>query len=140
MEYKNIASKDSFLGRGWSFPITFSGQAGAVEMVGSVEDIEQSLLILLNTLPGERVTNLKYGCKVKDILFHPIDGKFEFLAIEAIQDAIDFYEPRIKLITVEFNHENNHEGVILLELNYIVKLTNARHNLVHPFSKIEANI
>ena len=140
MNDKNRASQDSFLGRGWSFPITFNGQVGAVEMAGSVEDIEQSLKILLNTLPGERVTNLKYGCKVKEIVFHPIDGKFEFLAKEAVQNAIDSFEPRIQLDSVEFDFDNQHDGVIVVALNYVVKLTNARRNLVYPFSKIEAYI
>jgi len=140
MVYKNKASQDSFLGRGWAFPVQFSGQAGSVEMAGRGEDIEQSLKILLETLPGERVTNLNYGCKVKDIIFHPIDGKFEFLAKEAIQDAINYYEPRIILDDIEFDFKNQNNGVVLLELDYIVKLTNARQNLVYPFSKIEANI
>ena len=137
---KNVKTNHSILGRGWSFPVNFNIEEDSVDMVGSTEDIEQSLQILLNTLPGERVTNLKYGCKIKDILFHPIDSQFEVLAVEAIQDAIDFFEPRIRLDDVKLNYEDQVNGLILLELNYIVKLTNSRHNLVHPFSKIEANI
>ena len=47
----------SFLGRGWAFPPEFletSGR-GEVKMVEAVDDINQSLEILLATSLGERV-------------------------------------------------------------------------------------
>lgn len=134
------ADEHSFLGQGWGFPIRFDTKTGSVELVGGVEDIEQSLRIILNTLPGERATNLKFGCKAKEKMYDPVDGKFTLLAEEAIQTAIDFYEPRIKLESLNVNYDQKNEGVVLLELNYVVKLTNSRHNMVHPFSDLEANI
>ena len=134
------AKEFSFLGQGWGFPIQFNVDEGSVDLVGGVEDIEESLKILLNTLPGERVTNLRYGCRAQEKIYDPIDGQFSFLAEEAIQSAIDFYEPRIKLESVNIVREEQNEGLVVLELSYVVKMTNARHNLVHPFSELEANL
>jgi len=91
-------------------------------------------------MPGERVTNLLFGSKVKQKVFDPIDGKFTFLAEEAIRDAIDFFEPRIRVDKIFLNHEQQADGIVLLELHYTIKQTNARHNLVHPFSELEANL
>ena len=130
----------SFLGQGWGFPIKFNLDEGCVELIGGAEDIEQSLLILLDTLPGERVTNLNYGCKVKDKIYDPVDGKFAFLAEEAIKDAISFYEPRIDVESVNLDYERQNEGIVVIGINYVVKHTNARHNLVYPFSQLESNI
>ena len=42
----------SFLGRGWSFPPTFSKNQADVELVESRKDIDQSLHILLSTSLG----------------------------------------------------------------------------------------
>ena len=39
----------SFLGRGWSFPPTFSKEKADIEMVSKEEDIRQSLIIFFNT-------------------------------------------------------------------------------------------
>ena len=139
-DQRQSAIDNSFLGQGWGFPINFNPDEGCVDLIGGVEDIEQSLAILLNTLPGERVTNLNYGCKVKDKIYDPIDGKFSFLAEEAIKDAISFYEPRIVVESINIDYEQQSEGLVVIEVNFIVKQTNARHNLVYPFSQLESNI
>ena len=141
MENRIQKAKDfAFLGQGWSFPVRFRPDQGSVELVGGVEDIEQSLIILLKTLPGERATNLAFGCKAQSRIFDPIDGKFAFLAEEAIREAISFYESRITVENIDLIYDDQINGVVKLEIGYIVKYTNARHNLVYPFSVLEATI
>jgi hypothetical protein len=49
----HVADDQSFLGRGWAFPPTFSLRGADVEMVSGADDVEQSLQILLATAPGE---------------------------------------------------------------------------------------
>ena len=139
-ELKKRAAEQAFLGQGWSFPVRFRAAEGCADMVAGVDDIEQSLAIIFNTMPGERATNLLFGSKVKQKIFDPIDSKFSFLAEEAIRDAIDFYEPRIRVDQILLNYEQKADGIVLLELHYTIKQTNARHNLVHPFSELEANL
>ncbi|MEL7003812.1 MAG: GPW/gp25 family protein [Bacteroidota bacterium] len=134
----NNVESNSFLGQGWSFPISFDMEKGSTKMVGSVEDIEQSLRIILETLPGERVTNLKFGCRAKERLFDPIDSKFPFLTREAIQFSVDSYEPRILLEDVRVNRDREKEGIVQLEIQYVVKMTNARHNMVYPYTELES--
>ncbi len=59
--------RKSFLGTGWAFPVTFDKKPEcAVRMVSEVEDIEQSLTLLLSTRPGERVMRPDYGCNLED--------------------------------------------------------------------------
>jgi phage baseplate assembly protein W len=45
----------TFLGTGWSFPPQFDLRHRGAVTVSEEEDIEQSLVILLSTHPGERV-------------------------------------------------------------------------------------
>ena len=59
----------SFLGTGWAFPVSFDYALSTVNMASEVRDIEQSLTILLNTRPGERVMRPDYGCGLDDLMF-----------------------------------------------------------------------
>lgn len=129
----------SFLGRGWSFPVRFDPERNSVKTVGGVEDIEESLVILLKTLPGERVTNLDYGCKLRQLLFEPLEGATRYRMREAVANAIEKFEPRIVFEDVTFSQADPALGSIHLMLTYRVKMTNSRHNLVYPFSELEAN-
>ena len=62
----------SFLGTGWGFPVAFDDTTGVV-LVSDAEDIRQSITLLLNTTPGERVTNPRYGCDLHSQIFRPIN-------------------------------------------------------------------
>ena len=69
-----MPSEASFLGRGWAFPPTFVAGGSEVEMAEGVEDIHQSLTILLSTERGERVMpyayeSITYNEPIEDWLF-----------------------------------------------------------------------
>jgi len=51
---------------------------------------------------------------------------------DSITKAITLYESRIDLIQVKLNHHIQ-EGFIEIELLYVVRKTNSRHNVVFPF-------
>ena len=56
--------ENTFLGRGWSFPPTFTRGDNGVTLVDEVEDIKQSLIILLSTIKGERIMQPDYGANM----------------------------------------------------------------------------
>lgn len=128
----------SFLGTGWGFPPEFNKKAGAVRMVAGEEDIDESLRILIATLPRERVMQPAYGCGLKALVFENINESALTLIKDAIQRAVLFYEPRIDLEDVEINHEQAYDGVLYIKLVYTVRTTNSRSNLVYPFYFREA--
>ena len=72
----------SFLGTGWSFPPKFNEHHLQVEMVSDDEDIRESLYILMSTRPGERITNLDYGCELHNLVFDPINSGLDPLIVE----------------------------------------------------------
>ncbi|MBN9292832.1 MAG: GPW/gp25 family protein [Flavobacteriia bacterium] len=130
--------KVAFLGTGWSFPPEFSPQLGEVIMSSDEQDIQESLSIILSTKLGERVMLPIFGCNLDDLLFENLDLTTKTLAIERINDAILYYEPRINVLSVSINESRELEGVLLINVDYQIRATNSRMNMVYPFYKIEA--
>jgi phage baseplate assembly protein W len=133
-----VADDQRFLGRGWGFPVTFGNQGRAVTVVEAEEDIHQSLEILLSTHVGERVLNPTFGWKRDSLVFEPLSTSFAAFLTREIETAILFFEPRITLNLVNFETEPNQEGRVLIKIDYTVKTTNTRGNLVYPFYVTEA--
>lgn len=120
-----------FLGRGWQFPFRFDPRNRQVGMAAGVEDIEESLRILFGTAPGERVMLPAYGCDVRRAVFETIDESTLTDLKESIRRAILFFEPRIVLERIGAEVDPL-QGRIDLQLDYRVRTTNTRHNLVYP--------
>jgi uncharacterized protein len=134
----NMDTDKSFLGTGWGFPPEFNKRDGAVRMVSGEEDIEESLRILVSTVPRERVMQPDYGCGLKAQVFETIEESTFTLIRDAIERAVLYFEPRVDLENIEINEEQAIDGVLLLKLHYRVKTTNNRSNLVYPFYFLEA--
>jgi hypothetical protein len=129
---------DQFLGRGWGFPVTFGNQGRAVTVAAAEEDIRQSLEILLSTCVGERVLNPTFGWRRDSLMFEPLSTSFAAYVMREIETAILFFEPRINLNTVNFESEPDQEGLVLIKIDYTIKTTNTRTNLVYPFYVMQA--
>ncbi len=126
-------TSNDFLGIGWSFPPTFSKKNGSVEMTEKEDDIERSLQILLTTTIGERVMQPKYGCNMDTLLFEPLNTTVKTIMIDKIKTAILFFEPRIDAKKVSLNMQNELDGKVLVEIEYVVRATNSRFNFVFPY-------
>jgi uncharacterized protein len=133
-----MAADSSFLGTGWSFPPTFRRAGAEVAMVSGVEDIHQSLQILLSTRLGERVMQDEFGCALDGVVFEEIDQDLLNSLNSSISDAILYYEPRISLDRLDVSESAAQPGILLIRLDYTVRSTNSRFNMVYPFYINEA--
>ena len=124
--------ENTFLGRGWSFPPTFTRGDNGVAMVDEVEDIRQSLIILLSTIKGERIMQPDYGANMEELLFEPLNVSFAKRMSVKIERAILFYEPRIKTDDINFNQDNEN-GLVEVRIDYTIIATNNRRNIVYPY-------
>ncbi|MGP1665210.1 MAG: GPW/gp25 family protein [Rhodanobacter sp.] len=122
-----------FLGRGWSFPPRFDPRTKKAVMVSDAEDIVESLRILLSTSPGERVMLPSYGCALRWMVFEDVSEQAMTEIKELIRKAVLFFEPRITLNRIDTQLVDPLEGRLDILLDYTVRTTNARHNLVYPF-------
>ena len=95
-------------------------------------------MILLSTRPGERVMFPNYGCDLQEMLFKPLDLTLITQMKGIVERAILYHEPRINILSIEINAQDEIEGEILIEINYEVRNTNTRSNMVFPFYKEEA--
>ena len=127
----------TFLGRGWSFPPTFSLVPLGVAMLEQEADIASSLEVLLTTIPGERVMLPEFGCNLEELIFENLDTTTRTLLEDKIESAILYYEPRIELEKVRLDGSRELEGVVLIDITYRVRTTNSRFNFVFPFYKQE---
>ncbi len=129
----------SFLGTGWSFPPKFLLETGEVAMTVDEDDIHASLKILFGTAIGERLFNPEYGLDMQEMLFEPISTTMETYVIDRIKVAILIYEPRIDVLRLDLDTTAQNEGRMTIVLEYRVRTTNSRYNLVYPFSTTDGN-
>ena len=108
-------------------------------MVAEETDIEQSLQILLGTRPGERDLRPDYGCNLDIMLFEPLTTTLITVVKDIIRTAILYHEPRIDVKNIKINTVEVNEGLVLIEINYLVRSTNSRFNLVYPFYLEQGN-
>ena len=134
-------STNSFLGTGWSFPPTFDFASGEVNLVSDVEDIKESLNILLSTSLGERVMLPDYGCNLNDYMFEALSNSLIGLIKHHVENAILFYEPRIIAENVDVTQADSTdliEGRFTISVEYYIPETNSRYNYVYDYYINEA--
>ncbi|MBI3238193.1 MAG: GPW/gp25 family protein [Flavobacteriia bacterium] len=127
----------SFLGTGWSFPPSFELQSKSIRTSTNEQDIDESLQILLSTRLGERIMVPEYGSNLEDLLFNPLDLTLKTVVSHQIKTAILYHEPRIDVEKIDISQGSELEGELLILIDYRVRATNSRKNLVFPFYKEE---
>ena len=129
-----------FLGRGWAFPPSFDRFSGSVAMASGEVDIRQALWIILSTSLGERVMLAGFGCDLRSMVFVglPTTAVNELAAM--VPRAIREWEPRVTVDSVTVTESQGGVGWLDISIDYLVRRTNARSNLVYPFYMQEATI
>src|SRR5262245_57405128 len=97
------------------------------------QDIKEAIWIILSTSKGERVMRPDFGCGIHDLVFAPINVTTVNLVQNTVREALTVWEPRIELIKVDVSAEDASAGKLQIYLEYRVRSTNNRFNLVYPF-------
>ena len=129
-----------FLGTGWGFPPRFAESGASVEMVSGAEDVHQSLQILFTTQRGERVMHDDYGCDLHSCMFEELDQGLVNDLTTLISNAILYHEPRIKMERLDVSASESEPGLLLISMEYTIRRTNSRYNMVYPFYIYEAAV
>jgi phage baseplate assembly protein W len=127
----------SFLGTGWSFPPSFRNGGAEVAMVSDADDVHQSLQILLATSRGERPMQEDFGGSLDDVLFEEMTPSLTSQVASLVYDAILDNEPRVELRSVDVTTADE-AGVLQIAIDYGIRGTNSRFNMVFPFYLNEA--
>lgn len=122
-----MTTKQDWLGRDTKFPI-----AGAFKPQEGISEVNQCIQLLIATVIGERVGRPEYGCRLYTRVWENLD-QVASQGLKDIQEAIDTFEPRVDLVSVNSRIFRD-EGHVLFAIEYVIKDENTVENLVFPFS------
>lgn len=103
--------------------------AGSIAMVIGDDAIRQSIIMLLTTLPGERVMRPDYGCPLHRLMFAPNDATTAGLAIHYVRQALLRFEPRIDILRLDARADTVDGARLVVSLEYRVRSDNRRDAL-----------
>jgi phage baseplate assembly protein W len=121
-----------FVGSGLAFPVRV-GLTGNVALVDGERELEQSIALILGTIPGERPMRPEFGCRLHDYVFASADATTAGLVAQEVRQSLLRWEPRIDVSDVVVTPAGDDAGVLLIEIRYTVRSTNDPRNLVFPF-------
>lgn len=124
-----------FLGTGWAFPLAVD-QRGRIALASQENDIEQAIRIILLTPKGQRMMRPDFGCHIHELVFAQNDGATAGLAVHYVTEALNMWEPRIRVLEVKASTDNSDSSRLLIDIEYEVKATFDRRSLVFPFYTI----
>lgn len=125
------------LGVGWAFPVRPEG--GRLGYARYEEDVEQAIEIILRTNPGERIMLPGFGAGLRRFLFAPNSAVTHGRVEEAVRRALIDQEPRITVERVTALAAEDEPNLMRIEIDYVVRRSNAFFNLVYPFYLTEAD-
>lgn len=107
---------------------------GQVALASEIESIRQSLLLLLTTIPGERVMRSSYGCDLFRLAFAPNDDTTSGLAIHHVRKAIERWEPRIDIVAIDATADESESSRLVIAIEYRIRRTGQNASLLYGFS------
>lgn len=120
------------LGVGWKFPPTADGN-GKIAISRYEDDIKEAILIILLSAKGERLMRPDFGCGINDYVFSSINPLNISRIENEVREALILWEPRIEVLEIRTDTSEATNGKLMIEINYKVRATNTRFNLVYPF-------
>lgn len=108
-----------------------SGTTGMLNTNVGFDRINQSLKVILHTVKGEIPMLPKLGSNLDKLLFEQIDDVLDDALQFAITDAINTFEPRIRIMDVVISHDEKIMNKVHISITYV--LTNT--NIVHDFEE-----
>lgn len=125
-------SQQTFLGTGWGFPVGLD-QDEQIKLTHDEENIRQSIWIILSTAKGERQMRPDFGCGIHDLVFGLNQPGTSGQIAAEVRESLVLWEPRIDVLVVNALPDNTEPTRLNIEINYQVRATNSRFNLVYPF-------
>jgi len=130
------------LGSGLAFPLRVDARGG-LALAHEDEDVREAISVILGTAPGERPMRPEFGCGIHDYVFESVDAYLVGRLEQEVRYALDRWEPRIDVLTVELSVEPATEGgvlneLVVIDIAYRLRATSDIRNLVYPFYVIPA--
>lgn len=122
-----------FLGVGWAYPVDLESGGKEIALTRYEADVKEAILIILKTAPGERVMRPDFGCGIHDYVFEPNTTHTAGMVRFHVEEALARWEPRIQVLEVTVEADPSRAEVLLIDIDYTIRSTDSRFNLVYPF-------
>jgi uncharacterized protein len=124
-----------FVGVGWAFPLGVSAQGG-IAMARREAELEQAMTLILSTYPGERPMRPEFGSRLRDFVFRPANVETAAELSQEVRNALLRWEARVDVEMVDVTPSREDRSMLFIDIQYRLKDTNDRRNLVFPFYTI----
>ncbi|MFI2564243.1 GPW/gp25 family protein [Paenarthrobacter sp. NPDC018779] len=104
--------------------------AGRLATVTDAASVRQALLLLLSTRPGERVNRPTYGCHLFRLAFAPADDTTAGLAIHYVAKAVEQWERRITVLSLDASRSTESPEILEVRLKYRVRTSQLEDEIV----------
>ncbi|NLL15451.1 MAG: GPW/gp25 family protein [Fibrobacter sp.] len=128
-----------FLGKGWKYPIQTEttiqndSEQSFIADSENEEKIRESIAIILGTAKGERIMHPDFGCGINELVFEVNNATTRTLVAFHIKEALREWERRIEVLDVVAKSDSKEENKLLITINYRIRSSNLKANLVYPF-------
>lgn len=123
---------DNFLGVGLAFPIELD-ENNQLKISRYEMAVQQSIWTILGTAKGERMMRPDFGCGIHDFVFSANSASTIAQIVSEVRQSLIEWEPRIDILDIDVTPDENEDSKLLIIINYQVRTTNNRFNLVYPF-------
>ncbi|KST68646.1 GPW/gp25 family protein [Mastigocoleus testarum] len=123
---------DNFLGVGLAFPIELD-ENNQLKISRYEMAVQQSIWTILGTAKGERIMRPDFGCGIHDFVFSANSASTVGQIVSEVRQSLIEWEPRIDILDVDVTPDEDEDSKLLIIINYRVRTTNNRFNLVYPF-------
>lgn len=104
--------------KGLKFPFEISKEHGQVQVSEFRENIRQSVEIILQTEPGERMLHPQFGTKLHQFLFENMDAQTKEMIEREVRHSLSMWEKRIWDIEVEADMDTGRQGELYVAVTY----------------------
>jgi uncharacterized protein len=125
----------SLLGRGWHFPVQVDATARRLSYAEGPEKVRESIWIVLDTEPGERIMRPTFGCGLRRYLGEPNTVAVRALIRHDVERALAAWEPRISLTGVEVRPGAD-PALVEIAISYVHVRTGRPDALVYPLALV----
>lgn len=130
------------LGRGWSFPFSFSVARGgvrwrlgkSVSQTEGIENVKQSIWHILSTKEGSRIGRRTFGSRLFELVQEVNDpATFDVLADHYVRQALATWEKRIEVGPISVDRSKRKDGKVEIKIAFKIIKTQQPGVLVYPY-------
>ena len=120
------------MGQGMGLPLLPDEFSRGMRWLGGPDKVRQSIYVILDTEPGERLMRPEFGCDLRRHIMEPNTAGTRTLIQHSVAIALNKWEPRINVDKVMVSPSND-PTVVLIDIQYTHRRDGSTDNLVYPF-------